>query len=374
MSLRNAIRTLALLATIAVVMASCGSSSSSLASIDATASTPESDVAATAESEPASEPTASEPTASESTASTAESNADTATDATEPEPEVADEAMPGPSPTPDLEEVVSAILPDFERGAITLLDAGEDPQPLRYELDGDVSVRTLQTTTQQFVQISDEVETSNEVTTGVETTTTLEGADGDGWILMTTIDDGTVEGSDPDTVARTRPLIEAQIGTVSRLKLEPNGAVTALLSDAEASDPGLAQQSQLAAEQLATIFPDEPIGVGGSWQVVTDIESLGLSLTQVATTTVVSIDGDLVTLDASIEQTPTGAMNLGPAELIEFDFAARIDGTSIIDLSTSSVISDVTTESKLAMEIIDDGVNSKFDQTTTSHSVSSIIE
>lgn len=370
MSLRNAIRTLALLAIIAVVMASCGSSSSSLASIDATtASTPESDVAATTESEPA-----SESTASESTASTAESNADTATDATEPEPEVADQAMPGPSPTPDLEEVVSAILPDFERGAITLLDAGEDPQPLRYELDGDVSVRTLQTTTQQFVQISDGVETSNEVTTGVETTTTLEGADGDGWILMTTIDDGTVEGSDPDTVALTRPLIEAQIGTVSRLKLEPNGAVTALLSDAEASDPSLAQQSQLALEQVAIIFPDEPIGVGGSWQVVTDIESLGLSLTQVATTTVVSIDGDLVTLDASIEQTPAGAMNLGPAELIEFDFAARSDGTSIIDLSTSSVISDVTTESKLAMEIIDDGVNSKFDQTTTSHSVSSIIE
>jgi len=344
-------------ALILLLIASCSSSTSSVASVEESAaeSTEAPEAAATEES--AAEPT-SEPTATA-------------------EPTPTTEPTAPPEPTADPAELAAELLPEAERGEVTVLEVGEDPQLLRFDLretDGQATRSTQsidQLISQNISGIANEFETQITMTMSTEVE---QSADGTAWIVTQTLDEVDVSASTDDIAELTRATLADAIGVENRLTVSPTGTTEVLPSDS--TDPSFLEQAQGLSDETAIVFPDEEIGVGGSWQVTTLLDSPGLQIQQTIVYEVTAIEGSTVELAVTGEQTPIGVMDLGAGLTVEsFEMATDITGTAVIDLTSPVWPSTISADSDLSLSG-SDGTSSTttLDQATSTTTTISLSE
>ncbi|MCA9607875.1 MAG: hypothetical protein KC619_19835 [Myxococcales bacterium] len=113
---------------------------------------------------------------------------------------------------------------------------------------------------------------------------------------------------------RVREQINGLIGTHGIAEIDERGAVVDFsyeLPDGASRD--LQNQSRMLRDSLAQLvprFPDEPIGVGGSWRVIHDLPLPNMTVRVGTTYRLVSRHGDLIELDintAVMEDAPNPA-------------------------------------------------------------------
>ncbi|MDY5785484.1 DUF6263 family protein [Corynebacterium sp.] len=123
-------------------------------------------------------------------------------------------------------------------------------------------------------------------------------------------------------------------GAVSTLKLlAPDGSTTTGRADVESA--------LLTLASTTVVFPDEPIGVGGTWTVDNRVTGAA-AFARTTTYEVESIEGDIVTLSVSVEERPTqrslaidneAAGELNGQTLTVEDSSTTSEGRITVDLS-----------------------------------------
>lgn len=119
--------------------------------------------------------------------------------------------------------------------------------------------------------------------------------------------------------------------------------------------------------QMSAPLPEEPVGVGATWETTTKLEQSNMTMLQTATNKLVSLDGNTMTLDIGIRQT-------APAQKIRKDgitvdlkrYAATGSATTTLDLTqVVPASSKVTLKSDMSMEASGQKVQMGLDLTVT---------
>ncbi|WP_072813820.1 hypothetical protein [Rhodococcus zopfii] len=219
----------------------------------------------------------------------------------------------------------------------TVLDPGAEPRDvmrLTPALDT-VQQIDLTTSSQVFQQIGDQPRqdfSSPEVTLPLTATVTQAVSDAD----PSTIVDLTLgEATSPD--GSLMSAFASASGSGAGLTIGPNGAVSALRLRPAPNAPDAAraaiEQAFYQAVYRMVSFPDTPVGVGAVWEIHQQVMS-GITLDQVSTATLVSRDGDRLTVRVSIVQTPQDSaweLPNGAGHLNIDSFTMAGDGILTID-------------------------------------------
>lgn len=143
--------------------------------------------------------------------------------------------------------------------------------------------------------------------------------------------------------------LEHAEGSHAGLLLNATGAVTALrlrpADDAADSVRAALEQAFYQATYTAVSFPAEPIGVGAVWTIRRQVPG-GVPLDQLTTATLVERDGDRLTIDVTVRQTPkTAEWNLpNDAGILNIDgYVMQGSGTLTIDLGLPLPVSGIIT-------------------------------
>ncbi|WP_305091680.1 hypothetical protein [Prescottella sp. R16] len=146
---------------------------------------------------------------------------------------------------------------------------------------------------------------------------------------------GTLTTADPDTTA----LLEPATGSHAGFTVDVSGAITALRlrpdPDAENKARALIEQAFFQAVYRAVAFPAQPIGVGAVWRIHQQVMS-AVALDQTTTATLVARDGDRLTVDVQVEQTPQSPVFELPngAGTLNVDaYSLHGSGTVVLDLT-----------------------------------------
>ena len=178
------------------------------------------------------------------------------------------------------------------------------------------------------------------------------------------------DGSDPgvaDAVARTGETLRSleTIATIDDrgflLASETSGVDT--LPD----DMLALVQELIDNEQLTSPLPEDPVGIGATWEIRTSLVLNGAPTSQVTVMEVISIEGDIVTLQATGGQT----VALGPitmpgvpaetdVEVLAWD--VMVEGESVIDLTKPMATSMMTVTGRQSLQISDGNESIVLDQ------------
>ncbi|WP_416061243.1 hypothetical protein [Rhodococcus indonesiensis] len=127
-------------------------------------------------------------------------------------------------------------------------------------------------------------------------------------------------------------------GSEAGLTMAPSGAVSALRLDPTPDSADIArsaiEQAFYQAVYRMVSFPEEEIGVGAVWEIHQQVMS-GMALDQVATARLLERDGDRLTVQLRITQTPresTWALPNGSGQLNIDRYEMTGEGTMTIDL------------------------------------------
>ncbi|SQI28319.1 lipoprotein [Rhodococcus coprophilus] len=97
-------------------------------------------------------------------------------------------------------------------------------------------------------------------------------------------------------------------GSRAGLTIGPTGAISALRLAPSVETANIArsaiEQAFYQSVYRTISFPDSEIGVGAVWQIHQQVMSAGVTIDQRSTATLVSRDGDRLTVDVRVEQTP----------------------------------------------------------------------
>lgn len=121
----------------------------------------------------------------------------------------------------------------------------------------------------------------------------------------TTIDMTLGELGTPDDA--TNELLTPAIGSHAGFTMNLSGAITALRlrpdPDAQNKARSMIEQAFYQAVYRTVAFPDEPVGVGAVWRIRQQVMS-AVALDQVTTATLKEREGDRLTIEVQVEQTP----------------------------------------------------------------------
>lgn len=127
-------------------------------------------------------------------------------------------------------------------------------------------------------------------------------------------------------------------GSGAGLTIGPHGAVSALrlapAKDAANVARSAIEQAFYQSVYRMVSFPAEEIGVGAVWEVRQQVMSAGVTIDQVSTATLVSREGDDLTVNVRVEQTPkesTWMLPNGQGQLDIEQYTMAGDGTVTID-------------------------------------------
>lgn len=133
-------------------------------------------------------------------------------------------------------------------------------------------------------------------------------------------------------------VLASSAGSLAGLTVHPSGAVTALRITPAPDSRNIArsaiEQAFYQAVYRGVAFPDDAIGVGAVWTMQQQVMS-GMVLNQVTTATLRAREGDRLTVDVSVTQTPASpAWELpGDTGTLSIDtFTMAGTGTLVIDL------------------------------------------
>lgn len=212
----------------------------------------------------------------------------------------------------------------------TLVSPGEEPRELlrpRYAA-GTTQEVTLRTDYQIQQQVNDQPVRDFSPAALTIPMTASAGADGVDLVL------GAVTTPDP----ALNEAFTAADGSQAGLGMTDLGAITELRLAPSPDTPNSAraalEQAFYQAVYRSIAFPDEPVGVGAVWTVRQEITG-GVSLDQVTTATLVGRDGDRLTIDLEVNQTPIDTVWLLPNDAGSLDIDSYVmagTGTITVDL------------------------------------------
>lgn len=140
--------------------------------------------------------------------------------------------------------------------------------------------------------------------------------------------------------AETDELLAPATGSHAGFTMALSGAITALRlrpdPDAENKTRSMIEQAFYQAVYRTVAFPDQPVGVGAVWRIRQQVMS-AVALDQVTTATLVARDGDRLTVDVRVEQTPTSPvfeLPSGAGTLNVDGYSVRGSGTVVVDLAS----------------------------------------
>lgn len=146
---------------------------------------------------------------------------------------------------------------------------------------------------------------------------------------------GELSTPDPDVDEVLAPATGSHAGFTMNL----SGAVTALRlrpdPDAQNKARAMIEQAFYQAVYRTVAFPEQAIGVGAEWRIRQQVMG-AIAVDQVTTAKLVARDGDRLTIDVQVEQTPTTAVFQLPngAGALDVDsFALRGSGNVVVDLN-----------------------------------------
>ncbi|MGW5441545.1 hypothetical protein [Nocardia asteroides] len=212
----------------------------------------------------------------------------------------------------------------------TLVSPGDEPRDLlrpRY-VAGTTQEVTLRTDYRIQQQVNDQPARDFSPAALTIPMTATAGADG---VDLTV---GTVTTPDP---ALNKAFTTAD-GSHAGLEMSDLGAITELRLAPSPDTPNTAraalEQAFYQAVYRSIAFPDEPVGVGAVWTVHQEITG-GVTLDQITTATLTSRDGDRLTIDLQVTQTPTDKVWELPNDAGALDIAGYVmegTGTITVDL------------------------------------------
>lgn len=219
----------------------------------------------------------------------------------------------------------------------TVLDPGAEPREVVRLTPAPDTVQHIDLTTssQVFQQIGDQPRqdfSSPEITLPLTATVTRAVSDAD---PSTVVDLTLGDAASPDGALMAA--FASASGSGAGLTIGPSGAVSALrlrpAPDAPDAARAAIEQAFYQAVYRMVSFPDVPIGVGAVWEIHQQVMS-GITLDQVSTATLVSRDGDRITVRVSIAQTPRDSaweLPNGAGQLSIDSFTMAGDGVLTID-------------------------------------------
>ncbi|MGN2640324.1 hypothetical protein ACWEKT_35055 [Nocardia takedensis] len=138
-------------------------------------------------------------------------------------------------------------------------------------------------------------------------------------------------------------------GSHAGFDFSDDGAITAMRI---APSPDTSNDARAALEQAfyqavyrSIMFPDEPIGEGAVWTVHQEVDG-GVTLDQVTTATLTGVDGDRLTIDLHVTQSPKASvwtLPNGAGTLDIEDYTMEGTGTITVDLGLPLPVSGAIT-------------------------------
>ncbi|QYH19498.1 oxidoreductase [Corynebacterium aquatimens] len=133
-------------------------------------------------------------------------------------------------------------------------------------------------------------------------------------------------------------------GFLMRWRAAETGLISTvqLLAPADSPEAGrqAVESALLRIMSAAVVFPEDPVGIGGSWTVEGRITG-DTTMRRTTTYTVTRIDGTLIDLDVAVEERPTQQ-----AIKIDNQVAGELDGQTLTVAGTST-----TSEGKITVDL-----------------------
>lgn len=255
---------------------------------------------------------------------------------------------------PDPVADVPAFAPDAP--SVTLVEAGADPRPLRFDDTGDTGdTEPWETEVRvsggigQSVQATSAVEQQapaggdvNRVTLPLSVTAQPAPAPGSGENDAARRIDFTVGSGSHSDLAFGQEVATAE-GFLMSWRADAAGRIDTLklLAPPESSSTGrqIVESSLLTLASTNVVFPAEPVGVGGSWTVTNRITG-DASMRRTTTYTVTALDGDTVTLDVTVDERPTQQ-----EVTIDNEVAGELNGATLtVDAASTTSEGEITVD------------------------------
>ena len=241
---------------------------------------------------------------------------------------------------------------------IEVLEPGVEPrQPLTLQLVEGTTGRTAITVDLDITQRSGETEQHVNMPPITQTVEMRIGAvTGDEAHVTATFVEATVaagSGLSEEEVLVMTDALTALEGLSGTGRLTTSGALRGFAyTIPDSVDPGVADLLRQFEEQMASLavpFPDEPLGVGGSWRVRSPVAVSGLAIDRTTTYTITAIDGTTITYTAEVRQTASDE-DVAPDALAEGVDATLVStdmrGTSTGNMDLASLAA--TAESSMS--------------------------
>ena len=170
----------------------------------------------------------------------------------------------------------------------------------------------------------------------------------------------TADGVDPALLAAMQSMERALVGLTGTTTVSDRGVVRAVAFDLGGiTDPQMEQaMAPMAAQmkQFSMPLPIEAVGVGAKWDVRHRLDLNGIETSQVGSYELTALDGDMVTLTVSVEQTAANQTidnpDLPPGASMRLRrLTARGSGTIQLDLTSLVPTSEISTTSNAVMDI-----------------------
>jgi hypothetical protein len=242
----------------------------------------------------------------------------------------------------DPDSIDEPIMVPPDGAEVVLVEAGAEP---RRELRAQIEPGTSEI---MIVDQNHTIEFSAGVIAGpsggslpIELTAAIQVSDGgDGLrrVESEIIDIGAGEGLDPVLAEGAASGLTPLIGSMTWVLIDDRGQIMDHGVEAPPDlDPTVAatlDQAMTGAE-LAVPLPAEPVGIGAVWQVNEQIESSGLIIDQTREFRLVGIEGNVLAMDITVEQTVEAGetMETGEVPITVISWLATGAGTMEYDLT-----------------------------------------
>lgn len=175
-----------------------------------------------------------------------------------------------------------------------------------------------------------------------------------------------MEGEDPMGLAmQLQPLLQSMVGFGGTTVTSPRGLVVSSDFEIPEGMPADAAQQMESLEQqsdtLAVPFPEEPVGIGGTWEVFRSRDQQGITMLERLQVTLVERDGTDIVLetktDLALGSEASQMQGLPPGAKVHFtEFSSGGSGRSVIALDRAVPIEGTAhMDLRMAMDIEVDG-------------------
>lgn len=231
---------------------------------------------------------------------------------------------------------------------VMIVSAGDEPRrALAFSFDASEAVTSEMTSTFRTVQVLNEFEpVESELTQTFTMETSVVDRLAEGWVVQATVLDVASQTTDPSLERTIEQLFAFLTGVTTYSLIAPDGMLVASdLRQMQAFLDASAQTVDLSAiTEVQPRLPPEPVGVGAEWTVTATLEQETLAFEQVTTYEVVRRDGNLVTLEVTMQMTLLNPDSLAAGiEGGQVEFVAAGGGTMTLDLRSPVPVAAATT-------------------------------